>query len=378
MRVPVRSWLGVASAATVIGAMLALPSARHPPTARPATPAPAMTPSRSAPPTGPTLATVWPHAKPFDIPAFLPDGSTYTPMAVLDPTRSLGTARSADGDRTGLVEVTGRTTARPLEWDPSADALTIDALTSTTTDVYWMRTVTDNDGNAATSLWRAGLTGGAAIRVTTDVGGAVFADSTYDLQTVGGRLYWMAAHGANGSELRSVATTGGPVTTRTLPGSWVLTAWPWLTTGPGPAGHHTQLYNVDTGRRRTVPAPTNQLLTCTPAWCRMIADNVADTSGIKLIRPDGTDLRQVGGADDNAVADDVALRDRFELLATAAPTSSPAIVIERLTLYDLTHRRLVVITPAAANAGARGDYIWWATGDNETLAWHALDLRALP
>jgi hypothetical protein len=33
----------------------------------------------------------------------------------------------------------------------------------------------------------------------------------------------------------------------------------------------------------------------------------------------------------------------------------------------------VLIEPAAAN----GDYLWWSTDDNETLAWHALDLRTL-
>jgi hypothetical protein len=37
----------------------------------------------------------------------------------------------------------------------------------------------------------------------------------------------------------------------------------------------------------------------------------------------------------------------------------------------------VLIEPAATNAAARGDYLWWSTGDNETLAWHALDLRTL-
>jgi membrane-bound inhibitor of C-type lysozyme len=31
----------------------------------------------------------------------------------------------------------------------------------------------------------------------------------------------------------------------------------------------------------------------------------------------------------------------------------------------------------ATNAGGRGDYLWWSTGDNETLAWHGLDLRTL-
>jgi hypothetical protein len=27
--------------------------------------------------------------------------------------------------------------------------------------------------------------------------------------------------------------------------------------------------------------------------------------------------------------------------------------------------------------GDHGDHLWWSTGDNETLRWHALDLRQL-
>jgi hypothetical protein len=49
----------------------------------------------------------------------------------------------------------------------------------------------------------------------------------------------------------------------------------------------------------------------------------------------------------------------------------------RLDLYDAAHRRTVLVEPAATNAAAKGGYLWWSTGDNETLAWHALDLRTL-
>jgi hypothetical protein len=60
-----------------------------------------------------------------------------------------------------------------------------------------------------------------------------------------------------------------------------------------------------------------------------------------------------------------------------ALTSANATTVSRLDLYDITHRRTVLIEPAATNAGAKGDYLWWSTGDNETLAWHGLDLRTL-
>ena len=32
---------------------------------------------------------------------------------------------------------------------------------------------------------------------------------------------------------------------------------------------------------------------------------------------------------------------------------------------------------AATGAMAKGDFLWWSTGDNETAAWHAVDLRTL-
>jgi hypothetical protein len=53
------------------------------------------------------------------------------------------------------------------------------------------------------------------------------------------------------------------------------------------------------------------------------------------------------------------------------------VAISTLALYDVAHRRPVLISPAATNAGGRGGYLWWSTGDNETLAWHGLDLRTL-
>jgi len=157
----------------------------------------------------------------------------------------------------------------------------------------------------------------------------------------------------------------------------VLTAWPWLTTSPGATGDHAELDNPTTGARVTVPAPDGQMITCTPVWCRLIADNAQQTQRIELMHPDGTGRQVLGDANSTALSDDVALRDRFEVLADPTPTSSPTIVIERVWLYDLTRRRSVLLTPAASNAGARGDYVWWSTGDNETLAWHALDLRSL-
>jgi hypothetical protein len=108
----------------------------------------------------------------------------------------------------------------------------------------------------------------------------------------------------------------------------------------------------------------------------MIPDNAAQATETDLIRLDGSDLRVIGGANAAAIASDVALLDRYEVLMTIT-NSTGRVAVSRLTLYDIAHKRTVLVDQAATNAGARGDFLWWSTGDNETLAWHAVDLRTL-
>jgi hypothetical protein len=155
-----------------------------------------------------------------------------------------------------------------------------------------------------------------------------------------------------------------------------MAVWPWLVTAPSAAGTPVELFNLDTGARVPVHAPTNKMVSCSPTWCRLIADNASQASATDLVHPDGTDLRQIGDRDAVAFASDVAPRQRFEPFTTAL-TSANSTTVSRLDLYDIVRRRTVLIEPAATNAAAKGDYLWWSTGDNETLAWHALDLRAL-
>ena len=74
-----------------------------------------------------------------------------------------------------------------------------------------------------------------------------------------------------------------------------------------------------------------------------------------------------------AIGAEVAQLDRFELLMTVIdPTAQ--LIVSKLTVYDITHQRTVLISPAATNASSRGDFLWWSTGDNETLTWHGIDL----
>jgi hypothetical protein len=95
------------------------------------------------------------------------------------------------------------------------------------------------------------------------------------------------------------------------------------------------------------------------------------------MRPDGTGQQRIGDASTAAICNEVALRDRFTLLGSPAPVATAAMVTQRVWLYDLASRRAVLLSPTASDANGRGDYVWWTTGDHETRAWRALDLRSL-
>ena len=259
-----------------------------------------------------------------------------------------------------------------------ADAGSFDGITASATDVYWMHTSTDADGRATTTLWTAPRAGGPARQLTADVGAPGFSGSGYDVQVVGDRLVWAGtrAGAAEQTELRSIPLAGGPVTVRVVPGAWALSAWPWLVTAPSASDQRPRLHNVDTGAERTVRVPPDQQATCSPTWCRTIPDNAAEATETDLVRPDGSDRRVIGRATDAAIASDVALCDRFEVLMTTANTSGQ-VAVSRLALYDIVGKRLVQVEAAATNAGARGDFLWWSTGDAQTIVWHGLDLHTL-
>jgi hypothetical protein len=338
-------------------------------------------PSPAAAPAGPpTVASVWPGARPFPVPATFPDGSAYTPAVILDATTSVGVIASADGQHVDLALVPATGAPRVLQSRSLNDGGSFDGITGTADHVYWMYTVSDATGHAKVSLWAAPRTGGGAgAQLSADVGAPVFYGSQYDVQEVGGELHWAAARPGHPdqTELRAIPAGGGPVSVRVVAGAWTLSAWPWLVTAPSASDQLARLHNVETGADVPVKAPANKQVTCSPVWCRMIPDNAAQSTETDLIRPDGSDLRVIGDATAAAIASDVALRDRFEVLMTMANTTG-RLAVSTLTLYDIVAKRTVQVDPAATNAGARGDFLWWSTGDNETLAWHALDLRTLP
>jgi hypothetical protein len=372
-----RVWLGLAAGLVVIGLVLWLPAPRRPAGATAGGGVGGGTGSASPSPTGPpALASVWPKATPFPIPATLPDGSTYTPMLVVDPSTSIGTATSADQQRTDLAVVPAAGPPRVLQSQLVSDAGSFDGITVTAERIYWMHTVSEK-GTAHVTLWTAERSGGPARQLSADVGAPVFYGSEYDVQQVGDRLYWAAARPGHPdqTELRSIALTGGPVTVQVLDGAWALSAWPWLVTTPGAPGSRTRLKNLATGAVTMVDVPANKQISCSPTWCRVVPDTSGGTE-TDLLRPDGSDRRVIDDTGAAAIDSDVALLDRFEVLM-AVPPATAAITLARLSLYDIRARRVVVIDRATTNAGGRGAFIWWSTGDNETIAWHGLDLRTL-
>jgi hypothetical protein len=207
----------------------------------------------------------------------------------------------------------------------------------------------------------------------------VFYSSQYDLVIADGQLYWLAAArtATPVTEVRSVPLGGGPVTVRNVDGSYALSAWPWMVSaGTGQTGA-VELRNLVDGRRVTVPAQPSELVSCSPAWCRvLVVSTVSGPARIDLMRPDGSDRRRVASGLVSAAIGDVAVLDRFEVLTLAGRDGS-ATSNQQLMLYDAPKKRTIQVANGVGTVLCRAGILWWSTGDNETLRWHALDLHAL-
>src|SRR5207248_1012901 len=154
---------GLAAGVAVIAVLLGLPAPKRP---------------------GPAaVASVWPKAQPFPIPATFPDGLAYTPTYVLDSITSVGMMASADGQQTDLSLVPASGTPRVLQSQSVTEGGSFDGITATDSHVYWMHTVSDAAGHAKVSLWAAPRAGdGPSVQLTADVGAPVFYGSQYDVQ----------------------------------------------------------------------------------------------------------------------------------------------------------------------------------------------------
>ncbi|GIE49015.1 hypothetical protein Ani05nite_25490 [Amorphoplanes nipponensis] len=350
-----RSWLGLGTALAAGVALLMLPAGGN---ARPAAPV--------------TAAVAWPQAQRGTVQATLADGAEYRPGLFLDAHTSIGTAASPDGRYLRLVRVGADGAVRQLRRLPRDRHPSFQALTAADGVLAW---VESTDGGTL-QLWTAGPGDGRAPReLTADLGRAEFYQSQYDLVVAGGRVHWVAAGGGDVTRVRSVALTGGPVSTRDEPGTWKLSAYPWLVNGVNDTTGSTLLLDLGTGRDTAVRRPRERATTaCSPAWCRVVSLTGEGRNRIELMRPDGSARRQVAGDTAATVIVDVAPLDRFEVLARIGPNSELTGNNE-LIAVELATRRTVQVSPDAGSVSYRGGMLWWSTGNLDAIVWHALDLR---
>jgi hypothetical protein len=361
------TWRRQAAILTAIGAagtLMVLPSPDMPTPAAPAGP--------------PSLARVWPAARTVDIPAALPDGHTFEPSLVLDEHTVVGMTTDAAGNVTSLVALSTADPSHPrvLQAFSSTQGGFVDAVTEAAGQIYWMAGTTDATGNRRNSLHRTDRAGGPVRTVTFDAGAPAYYGSQYDLQVAGRRVYWTAADedAPPHTELHSISIDGGPVAVRPLGGSYALTAWPWLTSLALP-DQPALLLNATTGKQHTVTAKPGELLTCGPVWCRAATDAGSGSLAITLRHLDGGAAVRVNADREDAMTVDVAVLDRFEILAAPLGVQQTG-TSQKLALYDLKTRKHISVA-VTTQMGARGGWAWWSTGDGDTRTWHLLDLASL-
>jgi hypothetical protein len=232
--------------------------------------------------------------------------------------------------------------------------------------------------SAGLILWSVNVRGGrAAHKLTADLGDARFYHSQYDLLIADGRVHWAASGPDRATEIRSVALGGGPVETRTEPGAWKLSEWPWLVNGTTETVGATLLRNLTTGADRAVPRMSRRPATtnCSPTWCRTVSLS-KDGPLIELMRPDGTGRQRVAADTAATVIEDVAPLDRFEVFSQMGPNSALTGNVQ-LLVFEVATRRTVEISPDADRVAYLNGVLCWSTGSMESYVWHAIDLRTI-
>ncbi len=357
--------VAVAAAATFLAGS---PPRRTPPAAGGASPA------------LPTLAQAFPAAKPSEAPGLLTGGAVFTPLTYLDARTAIGTAPSADKSAARLLLRAGSEPPRELRNVPADQNPQFAGFVASGDDVVWAESTADTAGHAQTRLWKANWrTAAAPTPLTADTGDAIFFNSQYDLVIADGRVHWAAAARSQDirTEVRSVPLAGGKVKVRTVPGAYSLSAWPWLVSaGSGQSGP-VDLVNLQTDQKVHVPAAQTELLSCSPAWCRvLVLTGTGGPARVDLMRVDGSQRQRIAGGQASSSTADVGLLDRFEVLSQNGSTGSPT-SSQQLMLYDTTKKTTLLVSNGVGMVFARAGVLAWSTGDNEALVWHALDLRTL-
>jgi hypothetical protein len=322
-----------------------------------------------------SVTDVWPGATVVRSPGRLGDGRAYTPWFHLDPATSVGTALTGDGAQMRLLVRSG-SAERELMRLPAGDNPQFNGFATDGDDLVFMVSASGDAASATSVLYRASWKAGAASVLATDTGAVIFFNSQYDVVIDGGTVRWAAAgEGSQSTEIRSVPLGGGRVTAERINGSYALSAWPWLTSAGGSQGGSVELRNLVTGERRNVTGEANELVNCGPVWCRvMIIGASGQPARTDVMRTDGSDRKRMAAGTISSAVLDVALADRFEVLAQ---TTSTGTAVLKLMLFDVTSGRSAVLANGAATVQARGSTVWWSTGSDEAVEWFALDLRGL-
>jgi hypothetical protein len=316
-----------------------------------------------------SVAQAWSRVVRADLPNLL-----VSPKLFLNATTAVGTVPSRDAAFMRLVVETADGRQRDLHRLPADGNPEFGTVTAAGDELIW----TETTGRRRWQIWATNLrTGGSARRLTADTGHALFFGTQDDLVVADGRVYWAAAAGTGGrTQIRSVALTGGHVRVREEPGEWALSAWPWLTDDPGGSSSTVRLYNMDTGREVRVTSSGLEQSTCSPTWCRVMVMTGDGLARIDLMHPDGSGRRRIAGSGAQAAVTDVAVLDRFEILAEPGPDSGLT-GTAALLIYDIATGHTVTVSAASAGALARDGVLWWSTGEPDNLIWHTIDLRTV-
>ncbi len=293
-----------------------------------------------------------------------------SPLYFLDTQRMLGTFKSAEGDL--VLVLRGPAGERELRRLPAAQVPEFAGFASLQRQVVWLEVTVSPAGVTETRLWALDNESAAPRLVTADTGDVALFDKLDDVVIHDGQVSWLAAARTETpvTEVRTVPLAGGPVQVRNLEGAFMLAGWPWLSVvnlggTPGPV----ELHNLESGERTVVAVQANELMACTPKWCRaLIIGTTQASTKIEVLKPDGSLRLRTAAGSVAASTVDVALLDRYEVYSYAGG---------KLTLFDLETRKQVVIARGVTQVASRGPMLWWTTGDNETTTWHVLDLREL-
>lgn len=330
--------------------------------------------AKPAPPERVPAATAWPNAQRAAVPANLPDGTAYQPLSFLDAHTSIGTALSKNTKSLRLVLVGTRQPVRQLRVVPLNAGRSFRAVAVTGNLLAWV------EGTSPTGIeiWKTDRQGAKpAQKVASANGSADSYHSQYDLVINDGRLYWASSGNDNLTNIRSVALTGGPITTQTVPGNWQLSTWPWLADGITATSGTTRLKNLITSQEVKISATGPRSTTrCTPTWCQVVSLSHNGYNHIELMHPDGTSRESVAGKTAATVITDAAPLDQFEVFSDLGPDSDLT-GNTQLLVYEITTRRTVQISPDAGKVSYSNGVLWWATGNQETFIWHSLDLRTV-